>query len=1081
MKKKLLMVLLGLTFLLAFPGLSVAQFGSISGRVTDEGTALPLVTAQITITGIYGAWYTDTSGYYLCDSLPPGWYLVHAQKEGYVPETYPDSVIVIEGENTPGIDFALTPGGEYGSISGQVTDEETGLPIIMAHLMAIGMDNFCYGEAWSDTGGHYTILHLCPGFYQVNANKIGYVPETYPDSVMVVAGENTPGIYFALTAITGTGSISGKVTDEETGIPLPMAHLWAHDSIGQWWGDAWSDTAGLYLIQDLMAGQYMVGVHKDGYEDALYPELVTVEEGENTPDIDFALTFSGGPELGSISGVVTDEETGLPLAMAQITIPGIWGIWYTDTSGYYLCDNILPGWYLVNAQKEGYVPETYPDSVPVIAGQNTPHIDFALTASGEYGSISGQVTDEETGLPIVMARVLAIGVDNWCYGEAWSDTGGFYAIQNLCPGLYQVSASKIGYIPETYPDSVAVTAGEDTPNIDFALTPGGAMGSISGTVTDEETGLPLPMAHVLAYDSTFCVGDAWTDTAGYYLIQNLVASQYMVAVHKDGYEDEVYPESVTVEEGQNTPDIDFALTPLGEMGSISGTVTDEDTGIPLPMAHLWAHDSLGQWWGDAWSDTAGLYLIQDLVAGQYMVGVHKDGYEDELYPELVSVEEGENTPDIDFALVFSGGPEFGSISGVVTDEETGLPIIMAEITITGIYCIWYTDTSGFYFCDNLPPDSYQVNARKMGYIPEAYPESVIVIAGENTSDIDFALAPMGEAGSISGAVTDAETGYPIPGAHVCACGEFGHGQALTDSLGEYTIFGLYPGPYFVTAWAWGYWPQDYPDTVSVVEGQNTPGIDFALVPHGGPGEGLIAGQVLEDSTLSPTPFAVVFAISLQGNWGFDFADSAGAYVIQGLQMDDYYLYAFAPGYIGEFYDGVYTWEEATLVIPDAYDIDFYLAPCGSGGGSISGTINSDGLPIEDAFVYAEASGQVKGFARSSTEGGYIISGLAPGSYTVSASKVLYHDASYPDPVEIGSGKVSGIDIELPPIQVGDVTGNGLVDIGDVIFLINYLFIEGPAPDPLMTGDVNCDGMVDTGDVIYIINYLYLEGASPCNP
>ncbi|MCK4385519.1 MAG: hypothetical protein KAW52_04570, partial [candidate division Zixibacteria bacterium] len=128
-----------------------------------------------------------------------------------------------------------------------------------------------------------------------------------------------------------------------------------------------------------------------------------------------------------------------------------------------------------------------------------------------------------------------------------------------------------------------------------------------------------------------------------------------------------------------------------------------------------------------------------------------------------------------------------------------------------------------------------------------------------------------------------------------------------------------------------------------------------------------------------------------------------------------------------------------------------------------------------------ASGEVKGFARSSTEGGYVIGGLLPGTYTVSASKVWYHDGSYPDPVEIGSGKVSGVDIELPPIQVGDVTGDGSVNIVDVIFLINYLYMEGPVPDPLMTGDVNYDGSVNIIDVIYLINYLYKEGPSPCNP
>jgi len=111
----------------------------------------------------------------------------------------------------------------------------------------------------------------------------------------------------------------------------------------------------------------------------------------------------------------------------------------------------------------------------------------------------------------------------------------------------------------------------------------------------------------------------------------------------------------------------------------------------------------------------------------------------------------------------------------------------------------------------------------------------------------------------------------------------------------------------------------------------------------------------------------------------------------------------------------------------------------------------------------------------------VINGLLPGTYTVSASKVWHHDGVYPDPVEIGSGKASGIDIELPPVLVGDVTGEGLVDIGDVVFLINYLFIDGPEPDPLMTGDVNCDGIINIGDVICTINYLFIDGPSPCSP
>ena len=808
MKGKLLIVLLSLTFLVVFPGLSFAQFGSISGMVTDEVSGDPIVGAAITLSGIYCVWYTDISGYYICDSVPAGAYIVNAYATGYYPETYPESVIVVEGQNTPDIDFALTPIAEYGLITGQVIDEQTGLPIIMARLRAIGLDNWCFGEAWSDTGGHYAIQSLCPGIYQVIASKEGYAPETYPDSVIVIAGQNTPNINFALTPIAEYGSISGQVIDEETGFPISMAHLTAIGLDNWCFAEAWSDTDGYYIFHHLCPGFYQVNVNAQGYIPETYPDSVSVVAGQNTPDIDFALTPVGGPEYGSISGRVTDEVTGLPIIMAEITVTGIYCIWHTDSAGYYLCDNLPPDSYEVNARKDGYIPETYPDSVIVIAGQNTPNIDFALTPIGEYGSISGQVIDEQTGLPIIMAHLIAIGLDNWCFGEAWSDTGGYYMIPNLCAGIYQVNANKPGYIPETYPDSVTVIAGE------------------------------------------------------------------------------------------NTPDIDFALTPIGEPGSISGTITDANTGEPILGACVWAY------------------------------------------------------------------------------------------------------------------------------------------------------------------------------------GELGHGQARTDSLGQYTIFGLYAGDYFVTAWAWGYYPQDYPTVVTVIEGQNTPGIDFALIPYGGSGEGIIAGRVLEDSTLSPIPFAIVFAVSWNGNWGFDFTDSVGAYMIQGLQMDDYYVFAIAPGYMGEFYDGVYTWEEATLVTPDAYDIDFYLVPCGSGGGRISGVISSEGSPLDGALVYAQANGEVKGFARSSSEGGYVINGLLPGTYTVYASKVSYYDGSYPDPVQIGSGKVSEIDIDIPPVQIGDVTANGLIDIGDVIYLINYLFRSGSNPDPLWTGDANCDRVVDIGDVVYLINYLFRGGPAP---
>lgn len=62
--------------------------------------------------------------------------------------------------------------------------------------------------------------------------------------------------------------------------------------------------------------------------------------------------------------------------------------------------------------------------------------------------------------------------------------------------------------------------------------------------------------------------------------------------------------------------------------------------------------------------------------------------------------------------------------------------------------------------------------------------------------------------------------------------------------------------------------------------------------------------------------------------------------------------------------------------------------------------------------------------------------------------------------------------------VGDVNGDDVIDLGDVLYLISYLYKGGPAPYPLWTGDCDCDEIIDLGDVLYLISYLYKGGPTP---
>lgn len=66
-----------------------------------------------------------------------------------------------------------------------------------------------------------------------------------------------------------------------------------------------------------------------------------------------------------------------------------------------------------------------------------------------------------------------------------------------------------------------------------------------------------------------------------------------------------------------------------------------------------------------------------------------------------------------------------------------------------------------------------------------------------------------------------------------------------------------------------------------------------------------------------------------------------------------------------------------------------------------------------------------------------------------------------------------------PWICGDCDSSGDVDIDDVVYLINYIFSGGPAPEPLESGDVDLSGGVDIDDVVYLIAYIFSGGPDPC--
>lgn len=63
-------------------------------------------------------------------------------------------------------------------------------------------------------------------------------------------------------------------------------------------------------------------------------------------------------------------------------------------------------------------------------------------------------------------------------------------------------------------------------------------------------------------------------------------------------------------------------------------------------------------------------------------------------------------------------------------------------------------------------------------------------------------------------------------------------------------------------------------------------------------------------------------------------------------------------------------------------------------------------------------------------------------------------------------------VDIPWLH-GDCNRDGLVNITDVVYTVQYIFVQGPDPKPFLAGDSNCDGIVNITDAVFTL--LYVNG------
>jgi len=86
------------------------------------------------------------------------------------------------------------------------------------------------------------------------------------------------------------------------------------------------------------------------------------------------------------------------------------------------------------------------------------------------------------------------------------------------------------------------------------------------------------------------------------------------------------------------------------------------------------------------------------------------------------------------------------------------------------------------------------------------------------------------------------------------------------------------------------------------------------------------------------------------------------------------------------------------------------------------------------------------------------------------------------------GMAEIVDLWWPPVAElsmpflrGDANLSGAAEVGDAVFILQYLFCRGTAPACMAAADVNDNGVVEMADAILLLGHLFLGGKAPAQP
>ncbi len=488
-----------------------------------------------------------------------------------------------------------------------------------------------------------------------------------------------------------------------------------------------------------------------------------------------------------------------------------------------------------------------------------------------------------------------------------------------------------------------------------------ATGNIAGEVEDAFSSSPVPNATIVVLLNNVQVATTTTDINGNYTVANLDTGSYTVRASATNYQTAI--QGVTVQANVTTP-ADFILQP--DPGNLTGHVINASTIAPIPGAtiNVFQNNILI---ATTTTDGSGGYTILGLPEGSYSVTASHINFGTVVLG--VSI-----LPNQTSLLNFFLPVQSSTIAGQVTLANTATPVVGAVVNVfQGAILVNFSvsDSNGNYSISGIQPGSYSVRASALNLQTDV--QGAVVQAGLTTT-INFGLFPAESA--IAGQVSNITTGLPIAGVIIeVTQNNVPIGSAITNVNGTYTVPSLFPGNFIVVAHIINYQTETKAATVQF--SQTTP-VDFTLTAD----PGALMGQVVDASNGNPIAGAVVEVLNGAIIVATGVTDNNGNYVILSLAPPgDYIVRASATNYQTAV-------QGAVIVSNQTTTANFALQPM---PGRISGTVIDavTSAVIPGATINILQGIQLIATTLTDAAGNYLVSNLAPGTYTTNASAPNY--------------------------------------------------------------------------------------------